>query len=152
MFWFWIGLLLAIPLSIIANLLTPNVNRLLLRWNETRRASYERRAEEEQEEIARILSHPFRFYRYLLKLIYGHLVLLTLFFVLYWVLSTAPNLLLLAYRITGTHADSKEIARFTDDFAQLHAVVAYLFALVFLLALTKSARVVSKLMHDADRP
>ena len=47
--------------------------------------------DEEQEEITRILSHPFRFYRYLLKLIYGHLVVLTLFFILYWVLSTAPK-------------------------------------------------------------
>jgi hypothetical protein len=148
---FWLGLLLAFPLSIVANLVTPNVNRFLLRWNEAHRASYDRRTAEEQEEITRILSHPFRFYRYLLKLIYGHLVVLTLFFILYWVSSTAPNLLLFAYRITGTQADPKEIARFTDLFAQLHALLAYLCALVFMLALVKSSRVVSKLMHEADK-
>ena len=149
---FWLGLLLAIPLSILANLVTPNVNRFLLRWNAAHRDRVtHRRSAEEQEEITRILSHPFRFYRYLLKLTYGHLVVLTLFFILYWVLSTAPNLLLFAYRITGTQADPKEIARFTDSFAQLHAVVAYLCALVFMLALFRSSRVVSKLMHEADK-
>ena len=148
---FWLGLLLAFPLSILANLVTPNVNRFLLRWNEAKRASYDRRTAEEQEEITRILSHPFRFYRYLLKLIYGHLVVLTLFFILYWVLSTAPNLLLFAYRITGTQADPKDISRFTDSFALLHGVVAYLCALVFMLPLVKSSRVVSKLMHEADK-
>ena len=148
---FWLGLLFAIPLSIIANLLTPNVNRFLLRWNETRRASYERKTAEEQEEITRILSHPFRFYGYLLKLIYGHIVVLTLFFILYWILATAPDLLLFAHRITGTPVDPKEIARFNDSFAQLHALVAYLCGLVFLLALVKSSRVVSKLLHETDK-
>ena len=77
--------------------------------------------------------------------------MLTLFFILYWVLSTAPNLLLFAHRITGTQPNPKEIARFTDSFAQLHAVLAYLCALVFMLALVKTSRVVSKLMHEADK-
>ena len=148
---FWLGLLLAIPLSIAANLLTPNINRILLSWNKTRRENYERRTTEEQEQINRILSHPFRFYRYLLKLIYAHVIMLSLFFLLYWVLSTAPNLLVFAHRITGTHVDPKEIARFAEVFGQWNAVLAFLLTLIFLLLLTKSSRVVSKLLDKADK-
>jgi hypothetical protein len=151
MFMFWLGLLLAFPLSIAANLLTPNVNRLLLKWNETRRDNYEQRAADEQEEITRILSHPFRFYRYLLSLIYGHLFILTLFFLVYWICSTAPHLLAFAHSITGTHIDREEIARFAELFAQLNAVLAMFCTLVFMLLVTKTSRAVKKLLDEAAK-
>jgi hypothetical protein len=147
---FWLGLLVAIPLSILANLLTPNIRRFLLRWNETRRTAYEQKLAAEQATITRILSHPFRFYRFLLRLIYVHVVLLTLFFILYWMLSTAPGLLTFAYRITGKPPDAKAFAQFIDGIAAVHGVLAYFFACLFMLVLVKTFRVAKRVI-DASR-
>jgi hypothetical protein len=143
---FWFGLLLAIPLSLIANLLTPNVRRLLVRWSEKRRLLLEKKLTEEDEKIQGILSDRFQFYRYLLLLIYLHLTLLILFFLAFWLLSTLPYIVEFVASFTKQPYDAKALSQLIAISHVLHTVIAILFTCVFLLMLQKTFKFTQKVI------
>lgn len=82
---FWIGISAAIPLSIAANLFTPQIQQWLARRNATRAAKQAQALREELESIERLVSEPARLQTFLLESV----LLITLLTTLFGVLSGA---------------------------------------------------------------
>lgn len=64
---FWFGLAAAIPLSIMANLLTPRIQRVLARRSDARAARRSEQIQSELDEIERLTREPGRLQTFLLE-------------------------------------------------------------------------------------
>ena len=90
---FWLGLAAAIPLSILANLLTPRIQRALARRSEARAARRAAQIQAELEEIERLTKEPGRLQTFLLESVLLITLLTSAVGVLAGVFFTLSNLL-----------------------------------------------------------
>jgi len=84
---FWIGISAAIPLSVVANLVTPRSQQWLARRNASRAARRSNELREELESIEKLTSEPGRLQIFLLESV----LLITLLTSVIGVLSGAPS-------------------------------------------------------------